>query len=67
MNMINIQKILIKNLIVKKILSIRQWNTVCPQCRYNPSDDMPEYCPVYGFKMLRNFIEWEGLSIEENW
>ena len=67
MNIINIQKILIKNLIVKKILSIRQWNTVCPQCRYNPRDDIPEYCPVCGFKMLGDFIEWEGLSIGENW
>ncbi len=44
-----------------------QFNTVCPQCRYNPGDDIPEYCPVCGFKMLGDFIEWEGLSIGENW
>ena len=61
-------KILIKkNLIVKKILSIRQWDTVCPQCHYDPGNDIPEYCPVCGFKMLRDFIEWEGSSIGENW
>lgn len=67
MNMINIQKILIKNLIVKKILSIRQWDTVCPQCRYDPGNDIPEYCQVCGFKMKGDFIEWEGSSIGENW
>ena len=56
-----------KNFIVKKILSISQCYTVCPQCHYNPDNDIPEYCPVCGFKMKGNFVEWEGLSIEENW
>ncbi len=55
-----------KKFIIDKIISIRQCYTVCPQCRYNPGDDIPEYCPVCGFKMLGDFIEWEGLSIEEN-
>lgn len=55
-----------KKFIINKIISIRQWDTVCPQCHYKPGNNIPEYCPVCGFKMKGDFIEWEGSSIGEN-
>ena len=55
-----------KKFIIDKIISIRQCYTVVPRGCDNPRNDIPEFCPFCGFKMMRDCIEWEGSSIGEN-